>query len=183
MTKVHSEPKPFTCYISHANEDSKLATEIAGAVRSTANCEVFDMGDISYGTSWRKQWDEKVGGTNLFVVLVSPNALSSTWVRDEWASIQEKYWKSPKDVAILPILVGDTNTPAFLKQWKAIDARDEKLSNLSTAVSTAVTDRIQSLDKDLISKELHVSSTGLTAEQKKRFQGLLKSLSEDDGTT
>src|SRR5690242_19857683 len=105
--------KPFTCYISYAHEDAKLATEIAGAVRSTANCEVFDMDDISAGTSWRQGWDEKVRDTNLFVILVSPAALSSNAVRNEWASIQERAWKS-KDVGILPILVGETETPPFL---------------------------------------------------------------------
>jgi TIR domain len=181
MTKVQSEPKPLTCYISHADADSKLATEIAGALRSSnANCEVLTP-SISHGTTWRQEVDEKVKGTDLFVVLVSPAALSSTAVRDEWASIQARAWKS-EDVAILPILVGETNTPAFLKQWKVIDARHEKPSALSSAVSTAVTDRIQSFQSlhKPISKELHVSSPSLKAEQTKRFEGLIRWSSKGD---
>jgi hypothetical protein len=178
MTKVHSEPKPFKCFISSANEDAKLANTIADAVRSKTNCEVFTDKDISHGTSWRQSLDEKVKDTDLFVVLISPAALSSNFVRDEWASIQERAWQS-NDVAILPILVGETDAPAFLKPWKYIEAKDATPSD----VSNAVTDCIQSFHtKNWTSKEQHSSFPSLKAQQTKRFRGLLKSLSADDTT-
>ena len=178
MTTVQSETKPFKCFISFAEPDAKLATRIADAMRSTAKCEVSSVQDVSPGESWRRRLDEKVKDADFFVVLVSPEALSSKFVRDEWASIQERAWQS-QNVGILPILVGKTDAPAFLKPWKYIDATDKKPAD----VSNAVMDYIQSLDtNNLISEELHKSSPELSTERTNRFRGLLRSVAKDDWT-
>ncbi len=179
MATVQNETKPFKCFISFAEPDTKLATKIADAVRSAANCEVFSIQDISPGESWRRRLDEKVKDADFFVVLVSPAALSSKFVRDEWASIQERAWQS-QNVGILPILVGKTGVPAFLKPWKYIDASDKKPAD----VSNAVMDYIHSLDtNNLISEELHKTSPELSTARTNQFRGLLKSVAEDDWTT
>lgn len=174
---AEGDTKPLKCFISYANEDASLATTIAEAVRSTAKCEVFADKDISLGEGWRRKIDEKVGDADFFVVVVSPAALSSKAIRDEWASIQERAWES-QSVGIVPVLVGDTHTPAFLKPWKRVHVADKKPAN----AAHAVTNYFQGL-KSLNSAELHRKSSELSAERTNRFRKIMRSVSEDDWTT
>jgi hypothetical protein len=166
-----------TCFISYANEDAALATSIADAFRSAGGCEVFTYDDISPGESWRKEIEEKIGDADLFVILVSPAALSSKAVRDEWASIQERAWES-QDVGILPVLVGNVHAPAFLEPWKRVHVAGKKPAN----VAHALTDYIQGL-RSLNSQELHRKSSELSTKRANRFRDLMRSVSEDDWTT
>ena len=77
----------------------------------------------------------------------------------------------------MPVLVGDPDVPTFLKQWQSIRASGKKTKDINNAVADVVRDI--GLHPQKLRKEL----PEVTNETSKRFQNLIKVVTEKDWST
>ncbi|NIR48811.1 toll/interleukin-1 receptor domain-containing protein [candidate division KSB1 bacterium] len=90
-------------FISHAEADEELAKRIADTLQN-AGLEVWDhRREILPGDNWADKVAQALRESNAMVVLLTPAALHSSWVRREieYALGQKTYSKR-----LIPVLVG-----------------------------------------------------------------------------
>jgi hypothetical protein len=69
-------------FISHVREDQVLAGKVADALRKNG-LEVWDSRSILPGDNWAEKVSEALEQSRAMVVLITPGALKSDWVRRE----------------------------------------------------------------------------------------------------
>jgi tetratricopeptide (TPR) repeat protein len=72
-------------FLSYSHKDKKFGTAFAEHLRSTIGSKDavwFDTG-IRGGENWSEKIMRELSSSNIFIVLLSPNALKSRWVRTE----------------------------------------------------------------------------------------------------
>ena len=88
-------------FISHASKDTALAKRVA-AVLKKSGLEVWDDQKIMPGENWAERVAEALRESEAMVVLLTPEALQSKWVRRdiEYALSEKRYSKR-----LIPVLV------------------------------------------------------------------------------
>lgn len=117
---VYGEMKVF---ISHAHQDSALARKIADALQKDG-LDVWDDRYIMPGDNWAEKVSQALDESKAMVVLVTPEALQSEWVRRE---IEYALGKKDYNNRLIPVLVGPRESipqekiPWILRRLKAIE--------------------------------------------------------------
>ena len=90
-------------FISYAHSDAALAKKIV-ATLAAAGLEVWDDREILPGDNWAEQVAQALKESEAMVVLLTPEATRSRWVRHEieYALGEARYSKR-----LIPVLVGD----------------------------------------------------------------------------
>src|SRR5258706_7006318 len=83
-------------FISHSNEDNSFGIKLAQNLRDTFGEDTavwYDaLGGIKGGDVWWDRIVEELTASNVYIVVLSPNAINSKWVRREFdmALIEKK---------------------------------------------------------------------------------------------
>ena len=90
-------------FISYAHSDEALVRKIV-AILKRAGLEVWDDSEILPGDNWAEQVAKALKESEAMVVLLTPEATRSRWVRREieYALGEKRYSKR-----LIPVLVGD----------------------------------------------------------------------------
>ena len=90
-------------FISYTHSDAALAKKIV-ATLAAAGLEVWDDREILPGDNWAEQVAQALKESEAMVVLLTPEATRSRWVRHEieYALGEKRYSKR-----LIPVLVGD----------------------------------------------------------------------------
>ena len=75
------ENRRHQVFISYAQADNEVAREIANGLRSAGLTVWFDEWALKAGDSIRTRIEEGVRASDLLLVLLSPNSVSSDWVK------------------------------------------------------------------------------------------------------
>ena len=128
-------------FISHSNQDNLLARKIARVLQEEG-LEVWDEQNILPGDNWAGKVAEALDESQAMVVLLTPHALASEWVRREieYALGKENYTKR-----VVPVVVGqlsEESLPWILRRLKMIrlaePAReDEDIQRIADVLSKA----------------------------------------------
>lgn len=106
-------------FISYSRKDSDEAKAIA------KKCEQlgFDawLGDekVTLGGEWRERIEDAIRSSDVAIVLISSNALSSKSLSQEWSALCEETWKRP-EFFIIPIKLENVKTPPFLYAYESL---------------------------------------------------------------
>lgn len=166
-------------FISYSLHDAETATVVT-ALCTKYGLKVWDdpLKTRIY-ENWTERTEDAIRESDTFFILVSNAALSNNeWLSREWSAICERQW-SDSNVRVFPILLDDSELPAFLSDQKAIQSQDtEKLTQV-------IRDRlVKSSD---LSKETIERITFASDESRKkvelRFQELSKVLTEFGGSS
>ena len=106
-------------FISHSNQDNLLARKIARVLQKEG-LEVWDEQNILPGDNWAGKVAEALDESQAMVVLLTPDALASEWVRREieYALGKENYTKR-----VVPVVVGqlsEESLPWILRRLNMI---------------------------------------------------------------
>jgi len=128
-------------FISHSNQDNLLARKIARVLQKEG-LEVWDEQNILPGDNWAGKVAEALDESQAMVVLLTPDALASEWVRREieYALGKENYTKR-----VVPVVVGqlsEESLPWILRRLNMIrlaePAReDEDIQRIADVLSKA----------------------------------------------
>ena len=132
-------------FISYAHSDEALAQKIV-ATLGEAGLEVWNDHEILPGDNWAEQVAQALKESEAMVVLLTPEATRSRWVRHEieYALGEKRYSKR-----LIPVLVGDStdfsqeDIPWILWRFQMIklaeyDKEEEGIQQIAQALREAV---------------------------------------------
>lgn len=109
-----------TVFISYSRSDSGFVKDIAKWLQE-AGCTVWqDISGLRGGETWASGIDKAVRGSDVVIVVLSPNSNASEWVRKE-TLLAMKLHKP-----IVPILFRETEIPVQLVDLQFVDFQADK---------------------------------------------------------
>ncbi|MDQ1326950.1 MAG: hypothetical protein QG641_230 [Candidatus Poribacteria bacterium] len=70
-------------FLSHSKSDEKDIKKIQSILHKYYNLRVFTSEMLSAGEDWRTKLREEITQCDIFIVLLSPNSIESSWVLTE----------------------------------------------------------------------------------------------------
>src|SRR4030095_8196037 len=117
-------------FISYSRKDISFARKLAGDLEKAGYEVWWDLTDLRGGDDWPRVIPQAIGGSQYFVVVLSPNSAISDWVEKEYTqalSLRKK---------IIPIMLERSRLPFALNTINFIDFTGEdyaaSLNNLLT---------------------------------------------------
>jgi len=83
QTKKKKVRRALRIFLSYANADSGYASQLHRLLSQRLNLRIFTQKELSAGEDWRSKLKRELVQCDLFVVLLSPNAVQSAWVLQE----------------------------------------------------------------------------------------------------
>ncbi len=75
--------KPLHVFLSFAHQDKAFADELMARLSRLPNIRVFTPGAVSAGGDWASVIKKELSRSDIFIVLLSPEAIASSWVLSE----------------------------------------------------------------------------------------------------
>lgn len=82
-------------FISYSHKDSEVAADLQ-RLCDQAGMDTWIDKDIKVDENFRDQIEQAINESDVFLILLSDNALNSNAIYDDWSSILERSWKDPK---------------------------------------------------------------------------------------
>lgn len=164
-------------YISYSTDDKKFAKKLTKDLEKSGHKPWLDEWEIKVGDSIHKKLEEGIANADFVVVILSPNAVQSGWVDNEWRA---KHWEEikKKEVLVLPVLLRDCEIPTLLKTKKYADFRKDHsrgIAQLMAAINPVIKDSgTEILTTDHFSQEV----SGLITEVQSQKMPLSQSISK-----
>jgi len=106
-------------YISYSRNDTETARKIQEALQGRGYTTWIDYQDLQSGSVWASQIDEAIRGAEIFIVLLSPQAVESRTIQNE-ITLAENLQKP-----IIPVLIERTAIPPSLANRQFVDATSD----------------------------------------------------------
>lgn len=129
-------------FISYSHEDKDFVEQLERDLLQN-HVEVWrDEPSIATGQSIIEKIGEAITKSKNFVIVLSPNAMKSKWVRKELETAITLQL-SRKPIKVLPVLIKDCRIPSFLQGVKYADFRQDYSRGLGQLLTGISTDDIQ----------------------------------------
>ena len=114
-------------FISYSRENQEIADRIAEDL-SRSGFHVFYDKDLVPGEAWGPRLEQQLRRARHILVLLSPSYVQSPWARKELeaAALSE----SRGEARVVPVLIQDTEIPAFLRSKHYADLRTDYQAGL-----------------------------------------------------
>jgi hypothetical protein len=102
-------------FISYSRKDIDFARRLAGDLEKAGYDVWWDISDLRGGDDWVREIPAAIEGSDFFIVVLTPNAAVSEWVRKEYTqalSLRKK---------IIPIMLARTSVPFALNTINYVD--------------------------------------------------------------
>ena len=106
-------------FISYAADTKPLAEELTRVLKREGIHTWADF-DLKPGQLWKDKIEQAVERAHSFVILLSPRRRASRWNESEWQAALTSVW-SDSNKMILPVMVGGTEPPPFLRNWVSLN--------------------------------------------------------------
>jgi hypothetical protein len=116
--------KPYDCFISYFSGDKEFVRRLEQDLHLREVQLWRDDGEIEIGDSISGKIEEGLSRSYTFIIVLSPEALSRPWVREELNAAYAL--RLAGEFKILPVLHKECDLPPFLADYKYADFRDEK---------------------------------------------------------
>ena len=103
-------------FISYSADAKKLAERLAGSLQEEGVATWSDFENVSPGERLYDQLQQALDEAKFYLIVVGPRNIMRDWQDQEWQGALERTWTDP-DKRIIPVLVGDAEAPAFLRNW------------------------------------------------------------------
>ena len=111
-------------FVSYSSKDHKFVNKLVGDLRECGYSVVHDRSHFIAGKKLTPSILASIEGVDYFMVVVSPNALKSKWVRNVEISFAKKLSNGGHRICLLPILLGGKQShPGLFPDRKYLDFR------------------------------------------------------------
>ena len=109
-------------FVSHSSKDKAIVDRIVSDLKKHGIIVWYDKFEIRAGDNIVEKINEGLRDSKYFIVILSPNALSSTWVTEEisFAILQQITYKG---VFVIPVLIQECEIPPLLRHRRYVDFR------------------------------------------------------------
>jgi hypothetical protein len=118
--------KSWDVFVSHSSKDSGFARAFAESLTRRGLRVWHDESNLRVGDTFLSNISDALEHSRCFVVLVSPEYLSSSWANFEMGVALGRKW-SPQKAEVLPIFLSDVDRSALpppLSHTQGLDARN-----------------------------------------------------------
>lgn len=122
-------------FLSHSSKDKPMVRKLTRDVASLGVNVWLDEREIGVGDSIPSKIQEGLVRSDVLALWVTPAALASRWVLDEWQSKYVQQLEVDKTL-VLPLLAGHVVLPPFLAQRKYADFRKSYMVGLGELART-----------------------------------------------
>lgn len=105
-------------FVSYSRDDKDAALGLTHALVEQGNDVWLDSGEIRPGERWAEQTSEAIRSANVVVLLIGSEP--GTLVRNEWSQALQESWRKDSPVSVVPVVLGDAEPPAFLRDRQII---------------------------------------------------------------
>lgn len=113
-----------TAFISYAHRDAPFVARLAEDLVANGVGVWLDRWEIKVGDSISDRIQQGIQDSDYLVIVLSPNSVNSSWVREELNAARIKQLES-RQVVVLPVLYQDCEIPPLLKDKYYADCRRE----------------------------------------------------------
>lgn len=106
-------------FISYSRKDITFARRLAGDLEKVGYDVWWDISDLRGGDDWVRNIPEAIEASQFFLVVLSPNSLTSEWVRKEYTQALTLNKK------VIPIMLAASRVPFSLNTINYIDFTSE----------------------------------------------------------
>ncbi len=114
--------RPFDVFLSHSRHDKDWVEKLKHALVTKGLCVWLDKDEIRPGNSLVGALERGIGQTQSVALVVSPEALRSGWVHEEYAAALAISASRP--LQIIPVILAHAELPPFLASRTWVDFRD-----------------------------------------------------------
>ncbi|MEO8355453.1 MAG: TIR domain-containing protein [Chloroflexota bacterium] len=123
-------------FISYSRKDIGFVRKLSGDLEKLGYEVWWDVSDLRGGDDWVRVIPEAIEASQFFLVVLSPNALTSEWVRKEYTQALKLKKK------VIPLMLTASRVPFSLNTINYVDFTSEdeyaaSLNNLLTALGYA----------------------------------------------
>ena len=122
-------------YLSYSREGMAPARRLSDALRQTGVEALDPLMNSGPGQDWSEAIERAVDEADAMVFLVGPHTARETVLQRDWSMALERSWSYP-DKPLIPVVLGDVELPAFLRDRQAIRAEPE--GDMSAAAAAIV---------------------------------------------
>lgn len=137
-----------TVFVSYKLEDRDLATEVSEALKAAGHTIRIDTDALVVGSSWRDTLMRALMDSDALVAVLTPHSLQSQFVLAEIGAARA-FSQTEKQMAIFPLLVGDTDIPPFIQDLYVFRLRGTDAESVRLAcrdIDRAVTQHVLQRD-------------------------------------
>lgn len=117
LGEEHKRPRP-TVFVSHCHEDNKWCRAFVELLGQRGVQVWYDEHNLGHGTLRDVIEKEMIDRPN-FVVVLSPAAVASRWVREEMNAAKDLEYED-LDRIILPVMAEKCDVPLFFRSYKRV---------------------------------------------------------------
>ena len=146
-------------FVSHSSKDKAIVDRIVSDLKNHGISVWYDKFEIKAGDNIVEKVNEGLRDSKYFLIILSPNALSSSWVTEEmsFAVLQQIAFKG---VFVIPVLIEDCNIPPLLQHRRYVDFRKSYKQGMQQLLEIfEIDDVLTNLSRKTISPWPDISQT------------------------
>ena len=116
-------PKVF---ISSSNDIREQAEILSRELERHGISTWLDSRDLVPGQKWKVEINRALADCQVYLILVGPGSRLGPYQELEWQGALEKVWSDPEK-KLIPVLFGEAEPPAFLRDWVPVRLEGWKL--------------------------------------------------------
>jgi hypothetical protein len=109
----------LSVFISHGADTKPLAEELTRALESQGIEAWVDFKDLRPGQRWKDELERAIEAAQWVLILVGSGHRATTWQEAEWSTALARTW-TDSDKRLLPVVFGENEPPAFLRNWVSL---------------------------------------------------------------
>lgn len=173
-------------FLSHSAKTADYANMLREKL-SADGVDSLQANMAAPGGNWNDTLRRDLEDADAMVFLVEPGADQDFGIRQEWSEAVEQSWRN-ESKPMLPVLIGEAEAPAFLKDRQAIrvsqdsdwpEAVESLISNIKIAPSQTETSSQASLDKKKMRLEEVIQEISKLEPSQVDYEAAAKKLAED----
>jgi TIR domain len=132
--------KSYDVFLSHSTKDKKFVRTLAEALKRRNLRVWYDESNIRVGDTFLSSMGDALEHSRYFVVVVSPEYLSSSWANFELGVALGRKWSAEK-AKVLPIFLAGVDRSALpppLSHTEGVDAKDWPPERIAAEVADLV---------------------------------------------
>jgi len=126
-----------TVYISYNQRDRDFVAEVAERLKSQGHLLTLDVEALSPGQDWRRALTDGLKNSEVFVVFLSQNSLTSQFVLSEIGAARAYAAESDR-MLMIPVIIDQIQIPPVIQDLHAIFVPDRNIDQIVERISTAI---------------------------------------------
>jgi hypothetical protein len=137
-------------FISHSRRNGGAALKLSEKLEAGGTKTWLDLREIEADSDWNQRVVDAIHGAGGFVFLIGPGPQSDQSQRYEWQVITEEEYYLDPEKPLIPILLGESELPGFLKTRQAIRISETSIDfdALADRVAHAVKQPHETIDHE-----------------------------------